>query len=622
MRKIAFVFAALAASFSFFSCSVEPMVPADDDDAVTVLTAAFEGDEESATRTVRMSDGSVRWNPGDQISVFTAPASGGGACFTATNDSPKQRVDFTGTVAAPSLGGSYYGVYPYASSVSYDGSVFQLTLPNEQEAAADTFADDLFVSIGRSTSKSMTFYHLTGGVKFTLTETGVQSVTLVGLGNEDIAGEVKAGLGSDGKTPLVKEVVAGKRSITLEAPAGQTLQTGVAYHIVTLPVTFENGFSLLFQKTDGSVAVKTVTKRVEIQRAHFGVLNNADKGLTWEKSYFEMSPYTFNLNARAQNIKLFIRSSAEPHIDLFDDWVSFVDVEGDYRAGAYYIYRVERNREETERETYISVCTDSNCYMVTVTQEGSTDGDWMAASFVHHSFGMRFTATWCQYCPKMNTAFKSVKDELGDKFLYACFYATSGNYGFSGTESLMDLYHAGGYPTGIVDGRVDIPNYTDPTYTAQAIVAAINETEATYPVVTALEMGSSLDGDKVSVDVDVYVKADDSYKITVLLLENGIVGDQKDGSNWISDFVHNKVTRVAFTSVFGDTFQAQEGDVKSFKYSVTIPDGYVKENLEIAAYVQRPFGALPVISTEDYGGWFVDNSRSAALGTFADLELK
>ena len=71
MRKIAFVSAALAASLSFFSCSVEPMVPVDGDDAVTVLTAAFEGDDPD-TRTVRMEDGSVRWNPGDRISVFTA----------------------------------------------------------------------------------------------------------------------------------------------------------------------------------------------------------------------------------------------------------------------------------------------------------------------------------------------------------------------------------------------------------------------------------------------------------------------------------------------------------------------------------------------------------------------
>ena len=485
---------------------------------MTVFQAVFEGDD-ADTRTVRMSDGSVRWNPGDQISIFTAAGSNGGARFTATADSPKQRTNFAGSIAEPASGVYYYALYPYSSSISFDGSAFQVTLPDEQEAVPDTFADDLFISLSRSLTTSLTFNHLCGGVKFTLTEAGIQSVTLIGLGNEVIAGEVKAGLGSNGKTPTVEGIVDGSRSITLSAPSGQTLETGKAYHIVTLPVTFENGFSLIFQKTDGTVGVKTVAKRVEIQRAHFGVVNNADQNLKWEKDYIEMSPYSFNLTAKSQTIKLYIRSSVEPHIELFDNWISLVDVEGDFRSGAYYVYRVDRNREETERTTYISVCTDVNCYMATVTQEGSQEGDWMNADFVHHSFGMRFTATWCQHCPKMNTAFKSVKEKLGDKFLYACFYATSGNYGFSGTESMMVYYNEGGYPSAIVDGRVDIPNYSDPTYTAQAIVNAINETEATYPVVTAMEMSSSLDGNKVSVDVDVYVKADDSYKITVLLLD-------------------------------------------------------------------------------------------------------
>ena len=620
MKKIAFAVAALSAGLCLFSCSVEPMAPVDENEGVTVLSAVFEG-EDADTRTVRMSDGAVRWKPGDEISVFTSPASGGGARFASMNSSEAVRVDFSGTVAAPGSGKSYYALYPYASSVSFDGSAFQVTLPAAQEAVADTFADDLFISIGRTTTKSMTFYHLTGGVKFTVTEPDIQSAVLVGLGNEDLAGEVQAALASDNRTPVVRNVVAGSRTITLSAPAGQTLEAGKAYHIVTLPVAFETGFTILFQKTDGSVASKTVNRRVEVQRAHFVVLKDADKGLTWEKDYFEMSPSRFDLTSRAQDFKIFVRSSVEPHIDLFDNWVNQVKVEGDYRAGAYYVFHAERNREETPRATYISVCSDTNCYMATVEQEGSQEGDWMAADFVHHSFGMRFTATWCQWCPKMNSAFKMVKEELGDKFLYACFYATSGNYGFVGSETLEDLYKVTGFPTGIVDGRMKIPNYTDPAMTAEVIADAIHETEANYPAVTAMEMESSLDGNKVSVNVDVYVKEDDSYKLTVLLLENGIVGDQRDGNDTVHDFVHDKVTRMALTPVTGEAFQGKEGEVNRFQYTCSIPNEYVKKNLEIVAYVQRPFGTLPVIASDNYGGWFIDNSRAVSLGGSAYLEL-
>ena len=622
MKKIAFVFAALAAGFGLWSCSVEPMTPVEENDTVTVLDAVFEG-EDAETRTVRLSDGSVRWIPGDQISVFTSAGSNGGARFTSTNTSNVVRTTFTGVVAAPGSGKSYYALYPYASSVSFDGSAFQVTLPAEQEAVAGTFADDLFISVGRSTTKSMTFNHLTGGVKFTLTEPGIQSVTLVGLGNEDIAGEVKVSLGSDNKTPLVKGVVSGSRSITLAAPAGQTLEVGAAYHIVTLPVTFENGFSLLFKKTDGTVGVKTVFKRVDIQRAHFGVLNEADKGLTWAKEYFEMSPYSFELTARSQNFKLYIRSSAEPEIKVFDNWVSLVEVAGDYRSGAYYIFRAEGNRDEASRDTFIQVCTDANCYMATVSQDGFVEGDWMNADFVHHSLGMRFTATWCPHCPYMNTGFNMANEQLGGRLEIVNFHATSSDIPFAGTPTLMNVYHAGGYPTGIIDGRVDIPASHDIDAVANNTLNAVKQQESTYPVVTGLEIDSFISGGKVTVNLNVYAKATDSYKVTVFLLENGIVGLQQfyDGPDQ-EDYVHNRTARLALTGLTGDAFTMTEGEEKAFTYTGAIDETWNKSNLEVLVYVQRPFGSQVRIQSENYGDYYVDNCLSAAVGTYAGLEIK
>ena len=622
MKKIAFVFAALAAGFGLWSCSVEPMAPVDENDTVTVLDAVFEG-EDADTRTVRQSDGSLRWKPGDQISVFTSAGTGGGACFTSTNNNPVVRASFSGVVTAPGTGRSYYALYPYATSVSFDGSVFQVTLPDEQEAVANTFADDLFISIGRSTTTSMTFNHVTAGIKFTVTESDIKSVTLVGSDNEPIAGEVKVALGPDNKTPYVKSVVSGSHTVTLAAPAGQTLEVGAAYHIVTLPVTFENGFSLIFEKTDGSVAIKTVAKRVEIQRAHFGVLNEADKGLTWAKDYFEMSPYSFELTAKSQSFKLYISSSAEPEIEIFDNWVRLVEVEGDHRSGAYYVFRAERNRDEAPRNTFIQICTESNCYMTTVSQEGYVEGDWMNADFVHHSLGMRFTATWCPHCPYMNTGFNNANEQLGGRLEIVNFHATNSAIPFAETPTLMNLYRATGYPTGIIDGRVDIPASHDIDAVANNTINAVKQQESTYPVVTGLEIDSFISGDKVTVNLNVYAKATDSYKVTVLLLENGIVGLQQfyDGPDQ-EDYVHNRTARVALTGITGDAFTMEEGEDKAFTFTGDIDETWNRDNLEVLVYVQRPFGSQTRIQSKDYGDYYVDNCLSAAVGTFAGLEIQ
>ena len=622
MRKFFLALAAFSALLAV-SCQVEKLPTEENALVITSFSAAMEGDE-AETRTFRHSNLKVYWKPADQLSVFIAAGADGGACFTSTNTTAKSRVEFVGDLTRPSVSTYYYAYYPYSTSVSFDGSAFQATLPDEQQAADNTFADDLFISMGRTRTSSMLFYHLTGGIKFTLTQDGIRSVTLRGLKTETVAGEFVADLGGDYENPTVRKVVNGSDAVTLAAQS-DALVPGTAYHIVTLPVNFQDGFQLIFEKTDGSIAAKTIAKPLDIQRAHFAVLNEVDKGLRFEKNYFDLDPLDIALPSYSQEFKVHVRSSEEPHVDLYDDWISLLRVEGDVRAGADYVFRVARNESEEEREGYVSVCANNLCKMVTVVQAGHVEGDWMGSDFVHHSFGMRFTRTTCGYCPMMSEAFRMVNEQVGDKFLYACFYsaASGGDYSYSGNPILEDQYNVTGHPTGIVDGRVDIPNYSVVTYTVEAILDAIAETEATYPTVTALDLNSALNGNTATVDVNVYCKATDSYKLTVLLLENGIVGYQTDyneGNH--NDFVHNKVVRAALTSITGDAFTAGAGEEKSFKFSCTIPNGYVKDNLEIVAYVQRPFGSQTVIQSGDYGDYYVDNSRAAALGTFADIELK
>ena len=619
MKQFLMALAAFAALL-LASCTAEPVITDEPDQELMVFTASMEGDE-ADTRTVRQSSGSVFWNPGDQISVFLQ-AGTGGACFTASNTAPASKADFYGTIEDKNSTASYIAFYPYSPSLSFDGTAFQTTLPDHQEAVADTFADDLFISLGATRRQNITFYHLCGGIKFTVTEPGIKAVTLRGAGDETLAGEVKVTLGSDGKTPTVQSVLSSRVSVVLDAPAGQTLEPGKAYHIVTLPVNFKNGFMLQFEKEDGSIAVRRVSKAFEVQRAHFGVLTDVDKNLSWEADYFEMTPKSFDLTPGSQDFSIWVRSSTEPEVEVLSDWIQLVKTTGDYHMGATYVFRATRNQEEEARTGYITVCDAENCHMVLVTQASGAGMDWRTMDFVHHSMGMRFTATWCQHCPKMNEAFKLVKADLGDKFLYACFYSTSGNYGYAPGSTLETQYQVTGYPSGIVDGRVDIPNYSDYTLTAKAIKDAITETEANYPTVTALELDTALSGDQATVKVNVYVHASDSYKLTVLVLENGIVGNQQDGSTVVHDFEHNKVVRAALTSVSGDAFQGTADAVNEFTYSYTVPDGYVKENLEVIAYVQRPFGSQTVISSADYGGYYVDNCRAVALGSFAEVELQ
>ena len=180
----------------------------------------------------------------------------------------------------------------------------------------------------------------------------------------------------------------------------------------------------------------------------------------------------------------------------------------------------------------------------------------------------------------------------------------------------MSQYAITGFPTGIVDGRRLVQNYTSAAYGSQVIAAAVQETESTYPTATAIGLKSALSGQTVTVDVDVYSHIAGNYKLTVLLLENNIVGYQRDfyvGDH--NDFVHEHVVRKAFTSVSGDAFTTTgTADRKSYSFSVAVPADYNTANLEILAYVQRPYGTQTVLQSGNYGSYYVDNCCSAPVG--------
>ena len=599
-------------------CTAETLVTEENGEG-DLMTLVADLGEEDGTRTVRQADGKVFWSPGDELAVFTK--AGNPARFTSSETQPKQRTSFQGKVDdKPSAAGYIYAIYPYDPATTFDGSAFHATVPAQQSAVEDSFDPKAFLSGGSSRTQSVSFKHLGGGVKFSVAEEGITAVTLYGVNEEPLAGQVDFTIGSDG-IPTVRSVPAPEAFVTLTAPDGGTFEPGKYYHIATLPASLPDGFTLLFEREDGRIASRTVSKAVEIQRTHFLKLTEADSGLAFTDVEFELLTPSVNLSAKGQDFVIRVRSYEEPHFDLYADWITFVKSKGDRRVGADYVFHVTRNKETEARTGYVSVCSDTNCYMVDVNQE-APNGDWTTEEFVHHSLGMRFTATWCGWCPYMNTSFYKANDLLDGRFEIVNLHASSSDLAFSGTDVLANLYNIGGYPTGIVDARVDIENYTDTDYVANNVVAAVEEQEANYPVVTAVEFSSSLSGDQVFVNLTVFAQAADTYKLTVLVLENGIIGYQADnGEGAHQDYHHDRIARLALTSVTGDTFSLSKDSEKDFSLSGTLPAGCNPDNLEILVYVQRPFGSQNRIQSGNYGDYYVDNARSAAVGTTAELEF-
>ena len=244
---------------------------------------------------------------------------------------------------------------------------------------------------------------------------------------------------------------------------------------------------------------------------------------------------------------------------------------------------------------------------------------WQSMPFHHQSLIMRFTGTWCGWCPYMNKAVSIAQEQYPGKLQHLALHS-GGDLDFLDTSSLIYQYGITGFPTGIVDGRICVENTRYPEVTATGLVDAFLQTEKEYPTVSAAAICSELMGNALVIDVRSYFKEAGAYKITVLLLEDGIINPQAGGED---PYVHNSVARLSVTDIRGELFDIEaDNTTRDFHYETTVPSGCVVGNMRVLVYYQRKFGALPVIQTDgSYGDFFVDNCATASLGTVKPVEL-
>ena len=242
--------------------------------------------------------------------------------------------------------------------------------------------------------------------------------------------------------------------------------------------------------------------------------------------------------------------------------------------------------------------------------------EWADKEFWHKSLAMRFTATWCGYCPNLATGFAKAVSQYPNKIELLNLHPTSSNLGFSGTSTLANIFKVTGYPTGMIDYRKQIDNYAS-DYAATLVVNAVKETESNYPVKTGISFSSSVSGNTLNLNLKLYIKEKGDYKVTAVLLEDEIVGYQNGGGD---NYNHSSIARVAISNIAGDAVSTTiNNKTLSKKYTASIPSKCDKNNLRILIYVLRLYGSQSIIRTNDYGDYYIDNAVSAAVGITQSL---
>ncbi len=343
-------------------------------------------------------------------------------------------------------------------------------------------------------------------------------------------------------------------------------------------------------------------------------------------SVITVTPSSVDIVAEGGEFEVTVQSDAKFVVSEKTSWIeqNKWSVSGD---SSIYLYSVSETDSAEPREGIIRfTTTDGSTAEVHVTQAGAdNNADWLDKVFAHRSLLMRFTATWCGYCPMMNEAAEKAMTANPGKIEYVALHDASSDLATPGVNELEKTFSIMGFPTGIVDTRAEVPNYNSTDVTASVFSALVKEMDGGTSPATGIKISSKLENGKVTADVTVCSKVKDSFLLTVLLLEDKIVAQQSGGG---ANYVHNSVARASFTSISGESVVVGNPAIKKTRsYTIDLPSSVVnKDNLRILAYVQRPNASVSLQKSvdgaeyNDYAGYHVDNAKSAAVGTGSPVE--
>lgn len=238
-------------------------------------------------------------------------------------------------------------------------------------------------------------------------------------------------------------------------------------------------------------------------------------------------------------------------------------------------------------------------------EESTTPADTTTTKYKKNIFLEDYTGFNCPNCPKAVAQIEILKALYGDRLIvvsvHAGFFATP-----STTDSnfMYDFRIAAGvqwnkmfgiqeYPSGLVNrkGVKDQTHILAPTaWGERAATVAAEEPEMTVNITPKYTEGGSTIG--ADVNVDFVKESSTKYNLSVILVQDSIIGSQNNSGVTIKDYVHNHVLRAVLNSTWGEALNADavaKGAKFSKSYTIDIKNDavhpWVPAHMKLIAFV-------------------------------------
>ena len=300
------------------------------------------------------------------------------------------------------------------------------------------------------------------------------------------------------------------------------------------------------------------------------------------------------------------------------DWLTVVDTKN-------LIFSVEENTSDERKGTIeFKIKNASKTKQLTIIQDKyDPSPEWLNRTFYRQSLVVRFTATWCGYCPNMAAAIKEAKKGYPDRIVnYSLYGSSAASVDFKQTSTVASYYNISGYPTAIQDGKIVQQNESSSKVVADNIMLAATESVKSYPSMSNIKVNTAYDLENIEANIAINIKETGDYKLFALVTEDGIVESQTGAGG---NYVHDGVTKEYLTDLMGDKLTISKEGTYYFNYIIDTPKSVQNvNNCNIVVYLMKTGEksstetGLDIIQKNEY----VDNVTSTKLGTNTDFRYE
>lgn len=242
--------------------------------------------------------------------------------------------------------------------------------------------------------------------------------------------------------------------------------------------------------------------------------------------------------------------------------------------------------------------------------------DWIDNDFIHKSlllsipnrvFSGSIVSTPGE---TINSAINDTKGNLEVAQMFA-----NGSGTTAGVFDLLTMFNTNTVPFFITDYRQS---------GTSGIASTCSKTHSLYGTVSGIALNSHYNGNELSVDVSLYFKANDNYRIVTLITqEETSYSFTYQSGRYSSTTKADFLTRYVASSILGDDITvASAPEVKYKSYKVNVSNTYKSGKLRALVYVLRPYGSRNAVTNGNFGSYYVDNAFSARVGAEQALPIQ